>query len=37
MAYDLTDLFVGDCTLYVDGTNVGWTRGGVRMRVNKSL
>lgn len=37
MAYDRTNLFVGDCTLYVDGVDVGWTRGGVRMRVNKSL
>jgi len=37
MAYDQTNLFVGDCTLYVDGANVGWTRGGIRMRVNKSV
>jgi len=34
---DVSDLFVGPCTLYVDGTSVGWTRGGIRMRVNKSL
>lgn len=33
----LTDLFVGSCALYVDGYNVGWTRGGIRMRLNRSL
>ena len=34
---DVTNLFVGPATLYVDGVNVGWTRGGLRMRVNKSM
>ena len=34
---DVTNLFVGSATLYVDGVNVGWTRGGLRMRVNKSM
>jgi len=37
MAADTTNLFVGPCTLYVDGTPIGWTRGGIRMRVNKSV
>ena len=35
--HDLTDIFLGSATLYVDEVNVGWTRGGLRMRVNKSL
>jgi len=31
------NLFVGSCELYIDDEWVGWTRGGIRMRVNKSL
>ncbi len=34
---DVLNLFAGPCTVYVDGVNVGWTRGGLRMRVNKSM
>jgi hypothetical protein len=35
--YTLTDVFAGPAYLYVDNKCVGWTRGGVRLRVNKSL
>ena len=34
---DVTNIFIGPAVLYVDGVNVGWTRGGLRMRVNKSM
>lgn len=35
--YIRTDIFVGPVYVYVDNKNIGWTRGGVRLRVNKSL
>lgn len=34
---NIFNLFVGSSDLYVDDVWVGWTRGGVRLRVNKSL
>lgn len=34
---DVLNLFAGPCVLYIDGVSIGWTRGGIRMRINKSL
>ena len=35
--YTRTDVFLSGADVYVDGQNVGWTRGGVRLRTNKSM
>jgi len=35
--YSLTDIIIGPADIYVDNQNVGWTKAGVRIRVNKSM
>jgi hypothetical protein len=35
--YTRADIFTGGADVYVDNQNIGWTRGGVRIRVNKSM
>ncbi len=31
------NILIGPAELFVDGRNVGWTKGGLRMRISKSL
>lgn len=37
MAFSTANIFTGPANLYVDGKHVGYTKGGLRLRVNKSL
>lgn len=35
--HEVANVIIGPAELYVDGKNVGWTKGGVSLRVNKEL